>query len=148
MGKPEGRRYVRYQAVVPNGRGTYPGIFALANGLARSGRLSPEDWAAWRDANDRADAAYTDPSTIDASVFSREVNPTAQSWFKATATHLLADVGYYGDLLSRYQIEYEVLTSDDPGTLIYEDEVQIVVVPRPGRADLGPEDDVARPGVT
>ncbi|MGW9412553.1 hypothetical protein [Arthrobacter cupressi] len=129
-------KYVRYQAVLPNRRGTYPGIFALANGLAASGRLSSADWAAWRNANDRADAAYTDPATVDTSVFDRSINPTAQSWFKTTAVHLLADVSFYEDLLRRYGIGYEVLRSDDPGIVLYEDEVQVVVMPR-GEAVFG-----------
>jgi hypothetical protein len=120
-------RYVRYQAVIPNRRGTYPGIFALANGLAASGKLSEEDRAAWRRANDRADCAYTDPATVDASVYDREINPTAQSWFKSTATHLLANLRFYEDLLQRYGIECQILTSDNPGIPLYEDDVQIVV---------------------
>ena len=28
---------------MPNGRGLHPGIFALANGLAKDGKLSPLD---------------------------------------------------------------------------------------------------------
>lgn len=122
--------YVRYQARHPNGRGTHPGIFALANGLANTGMLSDDDWAAWRHANDRFDSAYVDPATVDASVYDREINPTAQSWFKSTAKHLIADLHFYEDLLRRHEIEFQVLRSDDPGTLLYEDEVQIVVAPR------------------
>lgn len=123
-------KYVRYQATCPNLRGTYPGIFALANGLAQSGELSAVDWGQWRRANDRADAAYPDPAAVDASVYDRKINPTAQSWFKSTAQHLLADLHFYEDLLRRHHVEYQVLHSDDPGTVLYEDEVQIVVRPR------------------
>ncbi|SDL25593.1 hypothetical protein SAMN04487916_10776 [Arthrobacter sp. ov407] len=132
MGATEQHRYVRYQAVFPNSRGIYPGIFGLANGLAASGRLGAEDWAAWRSANDRADCAYVDPATVDASVYDREINPTAQAWFKTTATHLLLHINmdFYEDLLRRYRVDYEVVTSDDPGSLLYEDDVQIVVAPR------------------
>lgn len=49
---------------------------------------------------------------------------------QSTAKHLLADLHFYEDLLQRYGVEYHVLTSDDPGTLLYEDHVQIVVAPR------------------
>jgi hypothetical protein len=31
--------YVRFQSPAPNGRGTYPGVFGLVNGLAVQGRL-------------------------------------------------------------------------------------------------------------
>lgn len=57
-------------------------------------------------------------------------NPTAQSWFKSTAKHLLEDLDFYTDLLRRHGVEYQELHSDDPGTVLYEDEVQIVVAPR------------------
>ncbi|BCW66534.1 hypothetical protein NicSoilB4_12970 [Arthrobacter sp. NicSoilB4] len=123
-------KYIRYQATHPNGRGTYPGIFALANGLASSGRLSAEDWADWRRANDRADAAYRDPATVDPFVYDRRINPRAQSWFKSTAKHLLEDLDFYTDLLRRHHVEFQKLYSADPGTVLYEDDVQIVVAPR------------------
>ncbi len=130
METSEESKYVRYQAAIPTRRGTYPGIFALANGLAINGKLSAGDWAAWRQANDRADRAYLDPATVDAAVYDRAINPTAQAWFKSTAKDLLAHLDFYEDLLRRYRADYQVLSSDDPGTLLYEDEVQIVVVPR------------------
>ncbi|MBT2555368.1 hypothetical protein [Arthrobacter sp. ISL-5] len=122
--------FVRYQATAPNGRGSYPGIFALANGLENSGKLSSEDWASWRCANNHYDAAYVDPSTVDESIYDRAINPLAQSWFKSTATHLLVGLDFYTDLLRRYDVEWQVLYSDDPGILLYEDDVQIVVTPR------------------
>lgn len=130
MEAEERGKYIRYQAIHPNGRGTFPGIFALANGLASSGRLSAEDWADWRRANDRADAAYLDPATVDPSVYDRQINPRAQSWFKSSAKHLLGDLDFYTDLLRRHHVEYQKLCSDDPGNVLYEDDVQIVVAPR------------------
>jgi hypothetical protein len=122
-------KFVRYQASVPNGRGSYPGIFALANGLAKDGKLSSQDWDSWRSANDYYDAAYTDPSTVDRSIYDRAINPGAQSWFKCSAAHLLTGVEFYTDLLTRYDVRWQVLYSDDPGRVLYEDDVQIVVAP-------------------
>ena len=95
MEQCEQPKFVRYQAVSPTRRDLFPGILALANGLANSDRLNPEDWTAWRRANDRADAANLDPMTVDASVYDRAINPTAQSWFKNTATNLPADQHFY-----------------------------------------------------
>lgn len=120
---------MRYQARIPNGRGSYPGIFALANGLARDGRLSHDDLGAWRRANDYFDSAYTDPSTVDRLVYDRALNPSAQSWFKHTAKDLLVKLEFYTDLLRRYDVGWQVLHSDDPGTVLYEDDVQIVAAP-------------------
>ena len=124
------QKFLRYEASVPNGRGLHPGIFALANGLAKDGRLSAQDRASWRSANDHYNAAYTDPSTVDRSVYDRAINPSAQSWFKGTATHLLTGVEFYTDLLRRYDVGWRVLYSNDPGRVLYEDDVQIVVAPR------------------
>ncbi|MET3923133.1 hypothetical protein [Arthrobacter sp. UYEF20] len=122
-------KYVRYQSSLPNARGSYPGIFALANGLASTGRLSASDWASWRRANNDYDSAYADPSTVDETIYDRAVNPTAQSWFKCEATHLLDGVAFYTDLLLRYNVGWHVIYSDAPGKILYEDDVQIVVVP-------------------
>lgn len=123
------KKFVRYEASMPNGRGLHPGVFALANGLARDGRLSAVDWASWRSANDHYDAAYADPTTVDRSVYDRSINPSAQSWFKRTSTHLLTGVEFYTDLLHRYGVGWRVLYSNDPGRVLYEDDVQIVVAP-------------------
>lgn len=122
-------KFVRYQASDANARGSYPGIFALANGLAKDGKLSDEDWVAWRKANDYFDSAYTDPSTVDKLIYDRAINPSAQSWFKRTATDLIVGVDFYADLLDRYGVDWQVLHSHDPGKVLYEDDVQVVVAP-------------------
>ena len=120
---------MRYEASMPNGRGLHPGVFALTNGLAKDGRLNAQDWASSRRANDHYDAAYADPSTVDRSVYDRAINPSAQSWFKRTAAHLVTGVEFYTDLLHRYGVGWRVLYSNDPGKVLYEDDVQIVVAP-------------------
>ncbi|MEH3088457.1 MAG: hypothetical protein PGN24_02270 [Microbacterium arborescens] len=35
--------FVRFQSMVPNRRGRFPGVFALVNGLASQGMLSLDD---------------------------------------------------------------------------------------------------------
>jgi hypothetical protein len=107
--------------------GRHPGIFALANGLARSDRLSEADWAWWRSNNDWLDAAYPDPAAIDPAPFDGSVH--ASCWFKSTAGHLLARVSGYLDLLDRHQVGWIECRSSDPGRIRYEDDVQVVVVP-------------------
>jgi GNAT superfamily N-acetyltransferase len=115
--------YVRYESPTPNARGTHPGIFALADGLARSGRLSASDHAWWRMNNDWFEAAYTDPATVDPTLFHRPVS----GWFKDTATHLLERVPGYLDLLDRHGVRWTECRSPAPGPILYEDPVQIVV---------------------
>lgn len=121
--------FVRYQARVPNHRGIHTGVFGLANGLAHGGKLSDEERAAWRAGNDWFNLAYPDPSDSNPGIYDPQVNPQAAAWFKDTATHLLERIEPYLDMLRRHDVQFERLFSDDPGRVIYEDAVQVVVVP-------------------
>lgn len=117
------QRFVRYQSTTPDAKGRYLGIFALANRLAKEGRLSPEDWGRWRSANDFYDAAYATPG---ASIYAAL---HAQAWFKLSATHLIDRIDFYSDLLRRHDVACDAFYSADPGTILYEDDVQVVAVP-------------------
>ncbi|MFC8779211.1 hypothetical protein ACWD6Q_24765 [Streptomyces nigra] len=125
----EGVQYLRFQSPHRNDRGRFTGVFGLVNNLAREGRLSEEQEAFRRLNNKWYDAAYTDPSTVDATVYDEEVNPGAAAWFKPSATHLLARVPGYLEILAAHGVDCQVLRSTDPGQVVYEDDVQIVVVP-------------------
>ncbi|GAA2370347.1 hypothetical protein [Streptomyces viridochromogenes] len=125
----EGVEYMRFQSPHRNSRGQFTGIFGLVNNLAREGRLSEEQEAFRRRGNRWFDAAYTDPSTVDPSVYDDTLNPGAAAWFKPSATHLLARVPGYLEILSAHGVECRLLRSADPGRVVYEDDVQIVVVP-------------------
>ena len=122
--------YVRYESAVPNNRGGHTGIFGLANGLARSGRLHPGDWTWWRASNDWLNAAYIDPATVDPTLFDRTINPIATCWFNSTATHVLDRVPGYLALLDRYDTPWRMARSENPGPRLYEDDVQVVVAAR------------------
>lgn len=126
----EAAHYVRFQSPHRNSRGQFTGIFGLVNNLARAGRLSEEQEAFRRSNNRWFDAAYTDPSTVDPRVYDDEINPGAAAWFKPSATHLLARVPGYLEILSAHGVACQAVRSADPGRVIYEDDVQIVVVPR------------------
>ena len=65
----EGVQYLRFQSPHRNDRGRFTGVFGLVNNLAREGRLSEEQEAFRRLNNKWYDAAYTDPSTIDPTVY-------------------------------------------------------------------------------
>ncbi|WP_157973742.1 hypothetical protein [Desertihabitans aurantiacus] len=120
---------VRFQSAVANRLGRFPGVFAMANGLAHQGLLSPEDHQWWRSANDAANAAYHDPSTVDPSCYDPTLNPGARSWFKSDATGLLSTVQQYLALLDRYAVPWHELRTRTPGRIVYEDDVQVVAVP-------------------
>ncbi|MFC9246254.1 hypothetical protein ACFT7S_20340 [Streptomyces sp. NPDC057136] len=123
--------YVRFQAVVPNERGHFTGVFGLVNNLGRSGRLSAAEEHFRLLNNAWYDASYLDPSTVDPTVYDPAVNPCAAAWFKPTATHLLERVDGYLTVLRAHGIACETLRSTAPGRVVYEDDVQVVVVPHP-----------------
>lgn len=121
--------YIRFESAVADEHGRRIGIFALANRLARSGALSPEDWAWWRANNDWLDAAYPDPGQVDPTLFDKSVHPHATCWFKDTATHLLDRVPGTLALLDSYEVGWVEARSTDPGVVLYEDADQVVVTP-------------------
>ncbi len=121
--------FVRFQSSVPNRRGRFPGVFALVNGLAQDSRLSSTD-AAWiRSSNDRANAAYADPTTVVADCYDPVLNPGARAWFRSSASELIALTREYLDLLDRYGVDWVELRTSSPGRITYEDGVQVVAVP-------------------
>lgn len=101
----------------------------MANGLAEEGRLSDADMAWWRQANDEANRAYTDPTLVAADCFDPVVNPGARSWFKSTSAELLEMTRGYLNLLDRYDVAWTELSTSMPGRITYEDEVQVIAVP-------------------
>ncbi|HEY0215401.1 MAG TPA: hypothetical protein VGC57_03295 [Cellulomonas sp.] len=120
---------IRFQSVVPNRHGRFPGVFALANGLAQAHRLSEEDVRWWRSANDRATAAYPDPERVAPGCYDPHRNPGARSWFRADALDLLEMAREYLGLLDRYGVGWSELRTRTPGRVVYQDAVQVVAVP-------------------
>ncbi|MGD6744845.1 hypothetical protein ACOKM3_23780 [Streptomyces sp. BH106] len=129
--------YVRFQSPHRNRRGHFTGLFGLVNNLARDGLLTAEQESFRRTNNDWYDAAYPDPSTVDPTVYDHEVNPGAAAWFKPSATHLLDRVPGYLEILAAHGVDCHLVRSADPGRVLYEDDVQIVVVPHAGDAPYG-----------
>lgn len=122
--------FVRFQARHPTAeRRVYPGVFALANDLARRGTLSAEEWAWWRANNDWIEAAYPDPGKRDPTIFDRAIHPYTNCWFKETAAPLLARVPGYLKLLDAHGVEWVEVRSADPGVAVYEDDIQVIVEP-------------------
>ena len=121
--------FVRFEGTVPNGHGHHPGVFALANGLARHGILNDTDAVWLRAANDYGERTYPDPSRLDAGVFDRTINPGAKSYFRDDATDLIGMVGDYLHVLDRYGISWREIRTRHPGRIVYEDLVQVVAVP-------------------
>jgi hypothetical protein len=86
------------------------------------------DEAEWlRTNNAWYEAAYPQP---DVAVFDRTVNPITECWFRSSAVALLARVDGYLALLDEHGVAWERITSDEPGLVVYEDAVQVVVALR------------------
>jgi hypothetical protein len=79
--------YVRFQSPEVSDRGIRVGVFGLVNVLGKQGRLSEADEQWRRERNRWFDDAYPDPSTVDPTVYDRDVHPGAVAWFKADAAY-------------------------------------------------------------
>lgn len=119
--------YIRYQSPTPDHRGRHLGIFGLVNQLGQRGLLTEAEEAFRRENNDWYDAAYTNPSDVDPTIYAD--NLLAAAWFKPTATHLFARIPGYLTILTTHHIPCTRVTSPNPGQVLYEDPEQIVVVP-------------------
>jgi hypothetical protein len=119
--------YVRYQSPLPDRRGRRIGIFGLVNMLGHRGHLSTAEEEFRRTTNAWYDAAYTNPSTLDPSVY--EDNLLAAAWFKPAAAYLLEPIDGYLKILAAHNVPCERFTSSAPGRVLYEDQHQVVVVP-------------------
>ncbi len=127
--------YVRFQAVTPNTRGHFTGVFGLVNNLGRAGLLTLEEERFRRSVNAWYDAVCPNPSDADPTVYDPALHPHAAAWFKATAVHLVARVGGYLGILAAHGVDCHMLHSRDPGHILYEDDFQIVVIPYPPQSE-------------
>lgn len=121
--------FVRFQSPVPGKRGVHTGVFGMTNLLGRAGDLSPSEHRDWREGNDWFNSAYPDPCDTNPDVYDEKLHPRATAWFKADATHLLERVPRYLEILEAHGVPCTKVEAEDPGRIIYEDNVQIVVVP-------------------
>ncbi|WP_228830730.1 hypothetical protein [Nocardia beijingensis] len=124
-----GMLFVRFQAAAPNRHGRYPGVFALVNGLARSGRLTANQERFRRRENAWYEEDLVDPGRLDPSPYDRARHPGAEAWFKSSAARVLAHVDGYLAILDAHGIEWSRLSSTAPGRIIYNDSDQVIVEP-------------------
>ncbi len=117
--------YLRFESCVPNSKGRFPGVYALANGLAHAGRLTETEYNLWKLTNACLDDAYTSPY-----IYKKLPDAGLTSWYiEGTAPHLLDSMSFYTELLDRYGIPWREVRSSNPGEIVYRDDVQVVIRP-------------------
>lgn len=128
----QGRRvstFVRFQSPYPGKRGVHTGVFGLINMLGRAGQLSELERRDWQATNDWFTEAVTDPNVVNAAIYDDVINPRATAWFRAEATEVMARLDRHLEILRDHGVPCVRVETGDPGRIIYEDAVQIVVVP-------------------
>lgn len=122
-------RFVRFQSPTSSERGIHVGVFGLVNILGKQGLLTADDERLRRERNRWFDEAYRDPSTVDPTVYDRQVNPHAVAWFKSdAAAHLVAATLEHCTILDRYGVDWIRVDSgpsisSPPSTTVLESEI-------------------------
>jgi hypothetical protein len=112
----------------------------------KEGELSVADIRWWQQANAFGDPSYPDPTSVVSDVYDRVRNAGAEVWFRTTAADLVGHARSYVRLVERYGVVCVERRSSSHGTIVYEDDVQIVVVPIPGQAARGARGSLKIPG--
>jgi hypothetical protein len=105
------------------------GVFQAIIKLLKSGELSGEEAARLRALKDWFDEHLPEPNR-----FSRKRNPSpgsnkGVSWFKDSAQEHLSRLHQAVTILQAHGVSVEMLTTNRPGYVLFEDEHQIVAQP-------------------
>ena len=107
------------------------GIFAAAYELKRAGRLSSADehhlaqLLEWFEQNLAVPTRF---NRTRSKGYNRRV-PKGIAWFKSSATTYLRRIHELVELLDRYDVRSEIVKSERPGYILYEDDAQIIAEP-------------------
>lgn len=119
--------FVRFESVVPNRHGHRPGVFALFGGIRAKHMLTAEEQAWWEDYRARAYALYDEPPQ---ELLADHAHPDAVCWFRAgAAEEHIALTRECLDVLDAHGIAWQEVRTSQPGTVIYEDNCQILADP-------------------
>lgn len=118
--------FVRFQAQYRGRLGVEVGIFVAVDHLRRADRLTEVDEEIyfdieeWFQVNLPVPPFYDDGNTLG-----------AVTWFKRSSTSdMRTRLEPLCQILDRYGVTWVAAASSDPGTMIYEDQFQIGVIPR------------------
>ena len=115
------RLHVTYRGVL----GVEVGIFVAVDHLRRADRLTTDDEQRYFDIDDWFRAELPNPT------FYEDGNTVgAVTWFKSQATaHMLDRLRPLCEILDRHEVAWLRTETDDPGSIIYEDEFQVGAIP-------------------
>lgn len=124
--------YLRFVMQKPiSNSGVREGIFASAYDLKRAGRLSSADdhhltqLLEWFEQNLAIPTRLN--RTRSKGYYRRATKGIA--WFKSSATTHLGRIHELAELLDRYDVRSEIVKSERPGYIVYEDDAQIIAEP-------------------
>lgn len=118
-------RFVRLQARYRGRLGVEVGVFVAVDHLRRADRLSESEEELYFDIDDWFNVNLPNPP------FYEDGNSIgAVTWFKkATSDAMLDRLAPLCEILTKYGVAWTAAESFDPGTIIYEDDFQVGVVP-------------------
>jgi hypothetical protein len=104
------------------------GILVTAHTLRDEGDLTPEEHLELR-----AALAWFNEALFVPKLLERAEHRRAISWFKPAAEEAVRRMWHLKDLLDRHGHHVEVLRTSEPGTVVYEDDWQVIAKPRKGQ---------------
>jgi hypothetical protein len=120
-----GETFVRFQAPYRGRLGVEVGIFVAVDHLRRANLLTEEEEEVYFDVDDWFKVHLPNPPFYD------DGNTAgAITWFKRSSTEELRQrLHPLCHVLNKYGVLWHAAESADPGTIIYEDEFQVGVIP-------------------
>jgi hypothetical protein len=117
-------KYLRVQVRYSGKTGKPVGIFVAVYHLMNAGALSEEETQRYKDIEAWFEECLPNPPFYD------DGNPDkAITYFKNnTTSHMLERVMPLMGLLDKYEVPYDVVYTNYPGKIIYEDDFQVAVV--------------------
>jgi hypothetical protein len=119
------KKYVRIQGRdIAYRTGKPVGIFAAVYRLQRDGLLNEEEQAVYSE----IDKVWFQDNLPNPPFYDDDNPGKPITWFKAAATaHMLDKLKPLMDMLDKYGVPYDVVYTDSPGRIVYEDEYQVAV---------------------
>jgi len=123
------RIFVRFVVLTPDpDSGHRQGLFMAMSNLNRWGALSSRDQADWNELKEWFDRHLERPDRF-ARAGRAHAKKVALSWFKPDATEHIARMRQIAVILGAHGYHVEMIRSDRPGYVVYEDEHQIAAEP-------------------